>query len=160
ALAALATGRLLSTPATAEPQKPDPKEDGPFLFYAKDTGLRGPDVPTLDKKAQLLRKLGFRSIGYTLNHRGLPKLLELLDGAGLELSAVYTTPALEAEPDPGLPASVRLLKGRPTRIKLAVTSKKHRPSDLEGDRAGIELLRRVSDLAGDTGPVASVYPHR
>jgi sugar phosphate isomerase/epimerase len=160
ALAALAAGRLLSTPAAAEPQKPNPKEDGPFLFYAMDTGLRGPDVPTLEKKVQLLRKLGFRGIGYTLNHRELPALLDLLDGAGLELSAVYTTPALEGEPDPRLPASVRLLKGRPTRIELAVTSKKLKPSDPEGDRAGLELLRRVSDLAGDSGPVVSVYPHR
>jgi sugar phosphate isomerase/epimerase len=158
-LVALVAGRLFSTPAGAEPQQPEPKE-GPFPFYAMDTGLRGPDVPTLEKKVQLLKKLGFRGIGYTLNHRELPQLLELLDGAGLELSAVYTTPALEGEPDPALPASVKLLKGRATRIELAVTSKKFKPSDPEGDRAGVELLKRVSDLAGDTGPVASVYPHR
>jgi sugar phosphate isomerase/epimerase len=155
-LAALAAGRLVSPLAAAD----EPQEGGPFPFYAMDTGLRGPDVPTLEKKVQLLRKLGFRGIGYTLNHRELPPLLDLLDTAGLELSAVYTTPALEGKADPDLPASVKFLKGRPTRIELAVTSKQYRPSDPDGDRAGRELLERVSDLAADTGPVVSVYPHR
>jgi hypothetical protein len=117
ALAALAAGRLLSPLDAAEPRQPDPKEDGPFPFYAMDTGLRGPDVPTLEKKVQLLRKLGFRGIGYTLDHRELPALLDLLDAAGLELSAVYTTPALEGEPDPALPACAtpsRAIRGSPT----------------------------------------------
>src|SRR5262249_53886113 len=89
-VAALAAARTFSSLAAADEQR----EDGPFAFYAMDTGLRGPDVPTLEKKVALLKKLGFRGIGYTLNHRELPALLDLLDGAGLELSAVYTTPAL------------------------------------------------------------------
>jgi len=155
-LTALAGGRLLSSVAAAD----EPQVHGPFAFYAMDTGLRGPDVPTLEKKVALLKKLGFRGIGYTLNHRELPPLLDLLDAAGLELSAVYTTPVLEGEADPGLPDSVKRLNGRPTRIELAVSSRKFRPSDPDGDRAGKQLLERVSDLCGDTGPVASVYPHR
>jgi sugar phosphate isomerase/epimerase len=159
-VAALAAGRLLA-PLAAAAEPPEPaREDGPFPFYAMDTGLRGPDVPAPEKKVALLKKLGFRGIGYSLNHRELPALLDLLDGAGLELSALYATPALEGEPDPELPATVKLLKGRPTRIELAVTSKRYRPSDPDGDRAGKELLERVSDLAGDSGPVVSVYPHR
>jgi hypothetical protein len=88
-----------------------------------DTGLRGPDVPTPEKKVQPLKKLGFAGIGYTLNHRELPALLDLLDAAKLELAAAYTTPPLEGKPDADLPASVKRLKGRTTRIELAVTSR-------------------------------------
>jgi sugar phosphate isomerase/epimerase len=149
--------RLLSA---RRDEKPEPRPAGPFPFYAMDTGLRGPDVPTLEKKVQLLKKLGFAGVGYTLNHRELPALLELLDAAKLELSAVYTTPSLEGKPDADLPASVKLLKGRATRIELGVTSKQFKPSDPKGDKLGAELLRRVSDLAADTGPLVSVYPHR
>lgn len=141
-------------------ERPEAKQANLFSFYAMDTGLRGPDVPTLEKKVQLLKKLGFAGIGYTLNHRELPALLDLLDRAKLELSAVYTTPSLEGKPDADLPASVKLLKGRATRIELAVTSKQFKPSDPKGDRLGVELLHRVSDLAADSGPMVSVYPHR
>jgi sugar phosphate isomerase/epimerase len=108
----------------------------------------------------LLTRLGFVGIGYTLNHRQLPTLLELLDKADLELSAVYTTPRLEDKLDPELAGSIRRMKGRATRIELAITSRRFKPSAVEGDELGVELLRRVSDLAADTGPVVSVYPHR
>jgi sugar phosphate isomerase/epimerase len=125
-----------------------------------DTGLVGPDVPTLEKKVELLKKLGFAGIGYTLNHRQLPRMLELLDRAGLELSAVYTTPSLEDRLDPELAGSVRRMKGRRTRIEMAVTSRRFKPSDADGDERGVKLLEQVSDLAADTGPLVSVYPHR
>jgi sugar phosphate isomerase/epimerase len=131
-----------------------------FPFYAMDTGLRGTDVPTLAAKVQLLKKLGFVGIGYTLNHRELPELLDLLEKEGLELSAVYTTPLLEGRLDPELPTSIRRMKGRPTRVELAITSKQFKSSDTDGDERGVALLKAVSDLAADTGPVVSVYPHR
>ena len=131
-----------------------------FPFYAMDTGLRGADVPTLEAKVRLLKKLGFVGIGYTLNHRELPRLLDLLDKEKLELSAVYTTPVLEAKLDPGLAGSIQRMKGRGTRIEAGISSKKFKPSDPDGDRLGAELLKAVSDLATDTGPVVSVYPHR
>lgn len=150
AAAALAARALASAPPTVPP----------FPFYAMDTGLRGPDVPTLDRKVDLLRKLGFSGVGYTLNHHELPALLALLDRASLELSALYTVPSLEGKLDPALPATIKRLRGRPTRVELAITSKKHRPSDTAGDKVGADLLRRVSDLCGDSGPVVSVYPHR
>ena len=34
-----------------------------------------------------------------------------------------------------------------------------KPSDPAGDPKGVDLLKRVSDLCADTGPVVSVYPH-
>lgn len=148
ASAALAAGTVRA--ADAQP---------PFSFYAMDTGLRGPDVLTLEAKVKLLKKLGYSGIGYTLNHGELPRLLELLDEHKLELSAVYLTPKLEDEVDPKLKESIGLLRGRPTRVELAVISKQHKPSSPDGDEAGAALLKKVSDLCGDTGPVVSVYPH-
>src|SRR5262245_46246397 len=93
-------------------------------------------APTLDAKVQLLKKLGFVGIGYTLNHRELPDLLDLLDKEKLELSAVYTTPLLEGKLDPDLVGSIKRMKGRTTCIELAISSKKYKPSDPDGDKLG------------------------
>lgn len=139
---------------------PAPRQDHDrFPFYAMDTGLRGPDVPTLSDKVRLLHDLGYWGIDYTLSHDELPRLLELLDKYSIELACVYLSPSLEDKPDPRLPDSIRWMKGRPTRIELAIRSDRFKPSDPGGDDRGLELLRRVSDLAGDTGPLVSVYPH-
>jgi sugar phosphate isomerase/epimerase len=131
-----------------------------FPFYAMDTGLVGPDVPTLKDKVRLLKKLGFWGIDYTFNHEKLPELLELLDEEGLHLSCVYLSPALEDKPDERLAESIKRMKGRPTRVELAIRSSTFRPSDPAGDQKGLGLIKRVSDLCADTGPVVSIYPHR
>ena len=130
-----------------------------FDFYAMDTGLRGPDVPTLEDKVKLLKELGYWGIDYTLDHRQLPRLLELLDNAKIRLACVYLSPTLGEKPDPRLADSIKLMKRRSTRVELAVQSKKFTPSDTAGDEQGLELIKRVSDLCADLGPVVSIYPH-
>jgi sugar phosphate isomerase/epimerase len=128
-------------------------------FYAMDTGLRGPDVPTLEDKVKLLRDLGYWGIDYTLNHQELPRLLELLDAAGVQLACFYLSPTLGDDLDPRLAESVKRMKGRSTRIELAIQSKRFKPSDPRGDELGVSLVKRVSDMAADLGPVVSIYPH-
>jgi sugar phosphate isomerase/epimerase len=130
-----------------------------FPFFAMDTGLRGPDVPTLEDKVKLLHDLGYWGIDYTLNHDELPRLLELLDKYGIELACVYLSPALEDKPDPRLAESVRQMKGRPTRIEMAIRSSRFKPDDPAGDKDALHMIHRVSDMAADTGPVVSIYPH-
>src|SRR5215469_14577918 len=66
-----------------------------LAFYAMDTGLRGPDVPTLEDKVRLLHDLGYWGIDYTLNPVELPQLLKLLDKYNIELACVYLSPLLE-----------------------------------------------------------------
>ena len=66
-----------------------------FPFYAMDTGLRGPDVKTLEDKVRLLADLGYWGIDYTYNANELPRLLELLDRFGVQLACVYLSPSLE-----------------------------------------------------------------
>lgn len=130
-----------------------------FPFYAMDTGLRGLDVPKLQDKVRLLRELGFWGIDYTLNHSELPRLLELLDGEGIHLACVYLSPSLEENPDPRLRESIGRMKGRATRIELAIRSRTLKPSDSAGDGQAQDMIRRISDWAADTGPVVSIYPH-
>jgi sugar phosphate isomerase/epimerase len=131
-----------------------------FSFYAMDTGLVGPDVPKMEDKVALLRKLGYVGIDYGLNPQNLPKMLELLDKCELQLCAVYTGPSLDGKPDAAFAEAIKQMKGRTTRVETAIGSSKLKPSDPEGDPQAIELLKRLSDLCADTGPVVSVYPHR
>ena len=130
-----------------------------FPFYVMDTGLVGPDVPTLEQKVALAKELGFVGIDYMLNHDQLPRMIELLDKAGLALSCIYVWSSLDDAPDAKLPETIKRLKGRPTRIELSIKSSKYKSSDPAGDAEGLALINRVADLAGDTGPVVSIYPH-
>ena len=139
---------------------PQVSAQAPWPFYAMDTGLRGPDVPDLESKVKLLKKLGYAGIGYTYNPGELPRLLKLLDEHGLELSAIYLAPFIEDAPDKALHDSIKLLGKRGTRIELAFRSRHHKPSDPAGDPATLKYLETVADWAGDRGPVISVYPHR
>ena len=127
-------------------------------FYAFDNGLAS--VPKIEDKVKLLKDLGYVGVEAHLTHALLPEWLEALAKHGLALNAVYAVPFLEDPMDPKLPESVRLMKGRPTRVELAIRSKTHKtPSDPAGDASALDLLKRVSDLCADTGPVVSVYPH-
>jgi len=139
---------------------PAAKDAALFPFYAMDTGLRGPDVPTIAAKVALLKKLGYTGVDAGLSPATLPQWLEELDKAGLELWAVYVTPSLDSGLPPTLADSVKLMKGRRTRIELAMSSKQFKPSDPAGDAKAVEMLTQVSDWTADTGPVVSVYPHR
>jgi len=129
----------------------------PWPFFAFGNGLGS--VKTLEGKCKLLKDLGYSGLEIHLNHAQLPKLLEQLDKHSLKLWAVYTVPLLENPVDAKLGESIKLMTGRPTRIEMAIRSRKHKPSDPAGDAKGLEMVKRVSDLCGDTGPVVSVYPH-
>jgi len=131
----------------------------PLAFYAMDTGLRGPDVPMLEDKVRLLHDLGYWGIDYTLNPAELPRLLKLLERYDIELACVYLSPILEQPIDSRFVDAIKLIQGRPTRIELAIQSKKYKPSDPAGDGQAMDLIRRFSDVAADHGPVVSIYPH-
>ena len=145
--------------STAEESAPAAKPPR-FRFYAMDTGLGGPDVPKMEDKVALLKKLGYVGIDYWMNPKTLPQMLDLLDKQGLELCAVYTTPTLGWKPDATFTDAVKLMKGRATRIETAIGGGTLKPSDPAGDAQAIEMLKGLSDLCGDSGPVVSVYPHR
>lgn len=144
----------------AAARRMDAKQPPPgkvWPFYAFDNGLGS--VPKIEDKVKLLKDLGYVGVEPHLGHARLPQWLDALDKYGLSLNAVYTVPMLEKPMDPKLPESVRRMKGRPVRIELAIRSKTHKPSDPAGDERGVDLVKRVSDLCADTGPLVSIYPH-
>ncbi|MEA3367506.1 MAG: TIM barrel protein [Planctomycetota bacterium] len=148
----------LWTAATRRASAKPPSARDVWPFYAFDNGLGS--VPKIEDKVKLLKDLGYVGVEPHLGHDRLPEWLEALDKHGLILNAVYTVPSLEAPMDPKLPESIRRMKGRPTRIELAIRSKTYKkPSDPAGDAKAVDLLKRASDLCADTGPVVSVYPH-
>jgi sugar phosphate isomerase/epimerase len=127
-------------------------------LYVFENGLQ--TIAALTDRVKLLKDLGYVGLEAHLDHARLPRLLEALDQQGLELNAVYVLPWLEQPLDRQLGESIGRLKGRPTRIELAIRSRQWKqPSDPRGDTQAINLLRQVSDLCADSGPVATVYPH-
>ena len=152
ALVAGTTCRVADGAATSAPADE-------FPLYAMDTGLRGPDVGTLESKVRALRDLKYWGIDYTVNHRELSQLLRLLDQYDVALACVYLSPLLEDDIDPKLADSIKSMKGRNTRIELAIRSRSFKSSDPAGDAKALDLLSRISDMASDSGPVVSIYPH-
>jgi len=150
-------GAACAARSFAAPAADGPETDAVWPFYAFDNGLVS--VPKIEDKVKLLKDLGYVGVEVHLNHALLPEWLEALARHGLTLNAVYAVPFLEAPMDPKMAESVGRMKGRSTRIELNIHSKRFKPSDPAGDPAALDLLRRVSDLCGDTGPVVSIYPH-
>jgi len=152
-----ASAALGSAAARRAGARPPPNRDI-WPFYAFDNGLGS--VPKIEDKVRLLKGLGYAGVEAHLGHARLPEWLAALDRHGLTLNAVYTVPWLEAPMDPAMSESVRRMKGRATRIELAIRSKTFKkPSDPAGDPKALDLLKLISDRCADTGPVVSVYPH-
>jgi sugar phosphate isomerase/epimerase len=155
--AAAAAGAALAARSTAATAAAGAAPDAAWAFYAFDNGLAS--VPKIEDKVKLLKDLGYAGVEAHLGHERLPEWLAALDKHGLTLNAVYAVPMLEDPPDPKLPDSVARMKGRATRIELAIRSRAHKPSDPAGDARALDLLKRASDLCAETGPVVSIYPH-
>jgi sugar phosphate isomerase/epimerase len=157
--AAIARYGAAAETAAAPAAKAGIRDIPPYALYAFDNGLNGPDVPTVEAKAALLKKLGYAGMTDHFNLKRLPQVLEALDKQGLEFASLYCTPQVEAEIDPLLKDYIALLKGRRARIEIGFTSKQFKPSDPAADDRAAQTLKRVADWCGDTGPVISIYPH-
>lgn len=153
-ISATATAMSLLSAARAEPSRATQKA---WPFYAFDNGLSG--IATPEAKCKLLSDLGYDGIECHLDPDELPRMLDQLDEHGLKLFAVYTTPWLEDPLPKEWSGWIKQLKGRETRIEMAIRSRILKPSDPAGDERAASLVRSVSDLCADTGPVVSIYPH-
>jgi len=135
-----------------------PKEVWPF--YAFDNGLRGKGLESLDCKCRLLKDLGYKGLQYHMNPKEMPKMYESLDKYGLKMFGMYVVLNLSDGPvDKKLAESIKLMKGRDTNIDLGIRTKKFKRSDPAGDKIAREMLKKIVDLCGDTGPKISIYPH-
>jgi sugar phosphate isomerase/epimerase len=134
---------------------PAPKK-APWPLYAFDNGLGA--VKGIEDKCKLLKDLGYDGLEYHLNPAEMPKMLEALDKHGLKMFGIYTVPFVE-DPVPAWGDWIKVLKGRETRIEMGIRGKAFKPSDPAGDEKGVALVKAISDLCADTGPVVSIYPH-
>jgi sugar phosphate isomerase/epimerase len=158
--AALNGRRCRGAGASPQDTKPAQRAASLYYLYVMDTGLAGPDVPTIADKVTLAKALGFTGIDFQFKPAELPIMLRALDRAGLELSATYVMPTLENSPEPQLVEALKLLRGRPTCIELCFNSARLKPSDPAGDQRALDWIKRVADVIADSGPSVSVYPHR
>jgi sugar phosphate isomerase/epimerase len=144
-----------SPPARAGQSTGAPKLFG-FCMDAADSEHR-----SLPEQARMLHELGFDGAGYELwLGADLDKNLRTLDEADLKLYLAWIVVHVEpgAQPyKPEVPAAIRKLKGRPATICVLLHG--FPPGDPRGMDPAIKALRRLGDLAAQSGLRISIYHH-
>jgi len=132
----------------------------PFRFFAMDTGTRDAKHTTAESQAVMLKALGYDGMDHT-GTRGIPEKLKALDAQGLDLFAIYLTVSIDGGKTeiPGIEDAIRALKDRPTIVWLAMRSSQHGNSSPAGDEEALAVVRRVADLATESGVRVAMYPH-
>jgi sugar phosphate isomerase/epimerase len=116
---------------------------------------------SLPEQAQMLRELGFDGVAYSLwLDESLDKNLRILDEAGLKVymleASVNVNPQASVY-DPRLAEAIRKLKGRP--LTICLTLRGFPPGDPRGEEPAAEILRRLGDIAAESGLRISIYNH-
>lgn len=129
-------------------------ELGKNMFFAFDNGVgRGQQSPR--QQAQLLKELGYDGISYSGTEQ-LAERLGAFDEVGLRVYALYVPSYVDAgKPfEPGLPEAIRHLKGQNTILWLTVQGDRSREKQL-----AVDVVRKVADLAAESGLRVALYPH-
>lgn len=130
-------------------------------FFALSNCLVDDKHPTPESQAQTLAELGYAGIAPS-GVSGIPEMLKGLDANGLKMFALYVGANLDPDQpkyDPGLPAAIKLLKGRDTFIWLFIRSSKYKPSSSEGDPRAVEIVGEIAKMAEQSGLRVALYPH-
>jgi sugar phosphate isomerase/epimerase len=85
-----------------------------------------------------------------------------LEARGMKLVAIYgvfelTKDELKVPAD--FPQILASLKGRDTIVWLGINGKAFKPSDTAGDAIAVPALRKMADLAAESGIRIALYPH-
>lgn len=163
-LVLVAMGGLLAASGRAEePAAPAQKSQAAWApkLYGLCMEMHDARHRSIPQQARMLRELGFDGVGYPLwLDENLEKNLHALDEAGLKVYLLYATIHLGADAppyDPRLPAAIRKLKGRP--VTICVLLRGFPPGDPRGEEPAVEILRRLGDLAAESGLRISIYHH-
>ena len=109
----------------------------------------------------MLRELGFDGAGYRLwLDEKLDQNLQTLDKAGLKVYLLHTGIKLQTDGQPydaRLPEAIRKLKGQP--VTICVLIRGLPPGDPRGEEEAVKILRRLGDLAAESGLRISIYHH-
>lgn len=130
-------------------------------FYPLHNGVEDDKHPTPESRAQMLKELGYAGMSAS-GVEGIPELLAALDRHSLKLFTIYVGANLDPDKpkyDPRLLDVIKLLKGRETMIWLYIQSTKFKPSSVEGDPQGVEIVRELADAAKESGLKVALYPH-
>ncbi|MCU0751609.1 MAG: sugar phosphate isomerase/epimerase [Akkermansiaceae bacterium] len=122
-------------------------------FCVFDNGLT--DIKSAEEQATLLEKLGYEGICTRPAH-ATEDFFAAMDRHGIKISASYVVlPAKcsESPLPPEIAGHLRKLKGRKSIVWLALTQ----PD--ASDEAAISVIRKVCDLAADSGLEVALYPH-
>ena len=132
-------------------------------FFVFESALSNDaEYDSFEKKAKLIKTSGFNGIEiFELDH--FNEKLKAILNLGFKPSSLYTKLNLdEPELDPKLIDAIKMLKGSGTIICPYITKKNgvtlHSPN--KGvDRTAIHLLRKLADLADESGLQVAIYPH-
>lgn len=127
-------------------------------FFAMDTATRDENHQTVEAQLRLVKELGFA--GWACSLMEMQEPLRIADELKLKIFAVYTGLNLDAEApgwDAKLPDAIRAMKGRGTAIWLFVLGKSPQSDAL--DARAVEGIRRIADMAAESGLNVSLYPH-
>ena len=132
-------------------------------FFVFESVLSNDSVyNSYDKKAQLIKESGFNGIEiFELDH--FNEKFKAILNLGFKPSSLYTMLNLdEPELDTKLIDAIKMLKGSGTIICPYLIKKKgvSLHSRYKGvDKTAIHLLRKLADLANESGLQVAIYPH-
>ena len=127
-------------------------------FFVMDNGVgRGKWTP--DQQARTLKELGYAGISYNYTRpEDLARWQEAFKREGLKIYGLYfLTSVGQPQPyDPRLPEAIRMLRGTGTTLWMTI-GKPKTGGDHEGE--AVELVRRIADLARESGVRVALYGH-
>ena len=116
---------------------------------------------TFAEQAVMLKKLGYPGVGHIYLDK-VEERIKTLDAAGLRLfqitMAVDVAPGKTPYDEARFKEVCALIKGRGVQFDLLVNGMK--PSDASVDPHAVEILRRMSDQARESGAQLLLYPHQ
>ena len=126
----------------------------PFCIDWHDSKKRG-----FAEQAVMLKELGYDGVGHVWLD-GVAERLKTLDDAKLKLVQITMTVDItpgKAPYDAKFKDVLALVKGRGVQFCLIMNGAA--ASDTAADARGVEVLRKMSDLAKDSGAQLLLYPH-
>lgn len=126
----------------------------PFCIDWHDSRKR-----TFTEQATMLKELGYDGVGH-IWLKDLESRIKSLNQAGLKLFQITTVMNIDPDKPPydaGFKEALPLVKGQGVQFCLLVSGGK--PSDPAGDDRAVDILRKMSDMARDSGAQLLLYPH-
>lgn len=154
-ISAALTAWLLWLPAAMAADQPA-QPFFPFCIDWHDAKKR-----TFTEQAAMLKELGYDGVGHIWLDK-VDERIQSLDAAGLKLFQI--TMVVEVAPDKQpydeakFKETLALIKGRNVQFDLLLNGMK--PSDPSGDKHAVAILRKMSDLAVESGSQLLLYPHQ